>query len=191
VTTLLGLLRSGPRLVTEGALTALASVADAAKDAFARHYDEVMPLLRAALAQPVGEAGAAGAAAAGGGSGSSALLRAKALECVSLVGMAVGRDRFREDAHAVMGLLQEVALKQQRAQQQAAAQAGGAGDAAAAAAAAAASRRVFLLARIAVAPASSSMPSASLARTRHSSARATASAPSGVTAARLMRRPSA
>ena len=139
VTTLLGLLRSGPRLVTEGALTALASVADAAKDAFARHYDEVMPLLRAALAQPVGEAGAAGAAAAGGGSGSSALLRAKALECVSLVGMAVGRDRFREDAHAVMGLLQEVALKQQRAQQQAAAQAGGAGDAAAAAAAAAAS----------------------------------------------------
>ena len=96
-----------------------------------------MPLLRAALAQPVGGDGAAGGTT-GGGSGSSALLRAKALECVSLVGMAVGRDRFREDAHAVMGLLQEVALKQQRAQQEAAAAAGGAGDAAAAAAAAAA-----------------------------------------------------
>jgi len=145
VTTLLGLLRSGPRLVTEAALTALASVADAAKEAFARHYDEVMPLLRAALAQPVGggDGGSGGGSGgSGGGSGSSALLRAKALECVSLVGMAVGRDRFREDAHAVMGLLQEVAVKQQQAQQaaaQAAAAAGGAGDAAAAAAAAAAS----------------------------------------------------
>ena len=136
VTTLLQLLRSGPRLVTEGALTALASVADAAKDAFARHYDEVMPLLRAALAQPV-ESGGGGS---GSGTGSSALLRAKALECVSLVGMAVGRERFRKDAHAVMGLLQEVALKQQQAQQaaaQAAASAGAAGDAVAAAAAAA------------------------------------------------------
>ena len=29
-----------------------------------------------------------------------ALLRAKALECISLVGMAVGREQFRDDAHA-------------------------------------------------------------------------------------------
>ena len=35
----------------------------------------------------------------------------KAMECVSLVGMAVGVDRFREDAHAVMNLL--VAMQQQ------------------------------------------------------------------------------
>lgn len=35
-----------------------------------------------------------------------ALLRAKALECISLVGMAVGRDRFRADAHEVMKVMQ-------------------------------------------------------------------------------------
>ena len=35
-----------------------------------------------------------------------ALLRAKALECISLVGMAVGRARFREDAARVMQLMQ-------------------------------------------------------------------------------------
>ena len=33
----------------EGALTALASVADCAKAAFVRYYDSVMPLLRTAL----------------------------------------------------------------------------------------------------------------------------------------------
>ena len=35
-----------------------------------------------------------------------ALLRAKALECISLVGMAVGRVRFRDDAARVMQLMQ-------------------------------------------------------------------------------------
>ena len=35
-----------------------------------------------------------------------ALLRAKALECISLVGMAVGREQFREDAHRVMQFMQ-------------------------------------------------------------------------------------
>jgi hypothetical protein len=34
------------------------------------------------------------------------LLRGKALECVSLVGMAVGRDRFRQDAARVLAWLQ-------------------------------------------------------------------------------------
>jgi hypothetical protein len=34
------------------------------------------------------------------------LLRGKALECISLVGMAVGRDRFRTDAQSVLQWLQ-------------------------------------------------------------------------------------
>ena len=97
VSTLLSLLASGPCMVTEGALTALASVADASKTDFEKHYDSVMPLLRSALAAPP-------SATPGG-----ALLRAKALECASLVGMAVGPDKFRPDAHAVMALLQSVA----------------------------------------------------------------------------------
>jgi hypothetical protein len=36
------------------------------------------------------------------------LLRAKALECISLVGMAIGRDRFREDAHKVLIYMQQL-----------------------------------------------------------------------------------
>ena len=36
------------------------------------------------------------------------MLRAKALECISLVGMAIGRDRFREDAHAVLQYMQSL-----------------------------------------------------------------------------------
>lgn len=33
---------------------------------------------------------------------SNRMLRAKAMECISLVGMAVGRDKFRDDARQVM-----------------------------------------------------------------------------------------
>ncbi|KAF6254101.1 armadillo-type protein [Scenedesmus sp. NREL 46B-D3] len=79
---LLTLLQQGKKIVQEGALTALASVADCAQEQFVRYYDAVMPLL---------------------------LLRAKALECVSLVGMAVGRERFRGDAQAVMAFMQGLA----------------------------------------------------------------------------------
>ena len=55
---------------------------------------QVMPLLRHVL-------GAAN-------DKSHALLRAKCLECISLVGMAVGRETFREDAHAVMQFMQSL-----------------------------------------------------------------------------------
>ncbi|CAL5227386.1 g10339 [Coccomyxa viridis] len=91
---LLSLLQNGQKVVQEGALTAMASVADCAKDSFAKYYTEVMPLLRHVL-------GAANDKA-------HALLRAKCLECISLVGMAVGRDTFREDAHAVMQFMQSL-----------------------------------------------------------------------------------
>lgn len=39
------------------------------------------------------------------------MLRAKALECISLVGMAIGRDRFREDAHAVLQYMQGLQVR--------------------------------------------------------------------------------
>ena len=78
----------------EGALTALASVADASKQYFIKYYDHVMPLLRGILSSGIGR--------------DEALLRAKALECISLVGMAVGKERFREDAHRVMELIRQL-----------------------------------------------------------------------------------
>ena len=39
------------------------------------------------------------------------MLRAKALECISLVGMAIGRDRFRDDAHAVLRYMQSLQVR--------------------------------------------------------------------------------
>lgn len=53
---------------------------------------QVMPLLRQILTHANGK--------------EHQLLRAKALECISLVGMAIGKDRFREDAHQVLQFMQ-------------------------------------------------------------------------------------
>ena len=78
----------------EGALTALASVADAANAHFIRYYDTVMPMLKNVLYNARNK--------------TEQLLRAKALECVSLVGMAVGKERFRADAQEVMAFMQQL-----------------------------------------------------------------------------------
>ncbi|KAF8055485.1 IPO5 [Scenedesmus sp. PABB004] len=88
---LLALLQQGKKIVQEGALTALASVADCSQEQFVRYYDAVMPLLSTILTNASTK--------------EHRLLRAKALECVSLVGMAVGRERFRHDAAGVMQLM--------------------------------------------------------------------------------------
>ena len=45
ISKLLTLLQQGKKLVQEGALTAMASVADASQEQFVRYYDAVMPLL--------------------------------------------------------------------------------------------------------------------------------------------------
>lgn len=78
-------------------MTALASVADAANAHFMRYYDTVMPMLKTVLY--------------GANNKSEQLLRAKALECVSLVGMAVGKDRFRADAQEVMAFMQQLQVR--------------------------------------------------------------------------------
>jgi len=88
---LLQLLRSPARLVQEGALTALASVADAAASQFEKYYDSVMPFLVSIL-QSAGEK-------------TQRLLRAKALECATLVGLAVGRARFAEQAGVIVAIM--------------------------------------------------------------------------------------
>lgn len=51
------------------------------QDLFIKYYDAVLPLLSNILLHATDKA--------------HRLLRAKALECISLVGMAVGKDRFR------------------------------------------------------------------------------------------------
>ncbi|RZC77742.1 hypothetical protein C5167_002029 [Papaver somniferum] len=91
VSKLLVLLQNGKQMVQEGALTALASVADSSQEQFQKYYDAVMPYLKAILLNATDK--------------SNRMLRAKSMECISLVGMAVGKDKFRDDAKQVMEVL--------------------------------------------------------------------------------------
>ncbi|CAN4094820.1 unnamed protein product [Withania somnifera] len=91
VSKLLLLLQNGKQMVQEGALTALASVADSSQEHFQKYYDAVMPYLKTILVNATDK--------------SNRMLRAKAMECISLVGMAVGKDKFRDDAKQVMEVL--------------------------------------------------------------------------------------
>lgn len=58
---------------------------------FQKYYDAVMPYLKTILV--------------GANDKQNRMLRAKSMECISLVGMAVGKDKFREDAKQVMEVL--------------------------------------------------------------------------------------
>ncbi|XP_010420796.1 PREDICTED: importin-5 [Camelina sativa] len=91
VSKLLVLLQNGKQMVQEGALTALASVADSSQEHFQKYYDAVMPYLKTILMNATDK--------------SKRMLRAKSMECISLVGMAVGKDRFTDDARQVMEVL--------------------------------------------------------------------------------------
>lgn len=91
---LIQLLQCGSKVVQEGALTALASVADRAQDAFQKYYESVMPLLKSVLLSATDK--------------KYQMLRAKALECVSLVGMAVGLECFRKDAQDILQFLNQL-----------------------------------------------------------------------------------
>ncbi|CAH1433670.1 unnamed protein product [Lactuca virosa] len=88
---LLVLLQNPKQMVQEGALTALASVADSSQEHFQKYYDAVMPYLKAILMNATDKA--------------NCMLRAKSMECISLVGMAVGKDKFKDDAKQVMDVL--------------------------------------------------------------------------------------
>ncbi|XP_057781116.1 uncharacterized protein LOC130999574 [Salvia miltiorrhiza] len=88
---LLVLLQNSKQMVQEGALTALASVADSSQELFKKYYEAVMPYLKTILINATDK--------------SNRMLRAKAMECISLVGMAVGKDIFKEDAKKVMDVL--------------------------------------------------------------------------------------
>lgn len=94
ITKLLALVRNGRKNVQEGALTAMASIADASGDYFIKYYDECVPLLREILEKASDR--------------SYHMMRAKTLECISLVGMAVGKEKFGPDAAGIMQIMQNV-----------------------------------------------------------------------------------
>jgi len=85
------LVEKGNKLVLEQIVTTIASVADTAEDKFADYYDKFMPCLK----YMIGNANTA----------ELRLLRGKTIECVSLIGLAVGGEKFSPDASEVMNLL--------------------------------------------------------------------------------------
>ncbi|CAM9996505.1 unnamed protein product, partial [Discosporangium mesarthrocarpum] len=84
----LRLVQVGPLLIKERAISVLSSVAETAQEDFGPFYGVVMPLLKQVLASCH--------------SPQQRLLHGKTLECISLVGATVGKERFGVDALAVM-----------------------------------------------------------------------------------------
>jgi hypothetical protein len=91
---LLLLLQSPKRFVQEQALSTIATVADAAESAFGRYYDTLMPLLLNVLQQEQAK--------------ELRLLRAKAMECATLIALAVGKERMGQDAVALCDVLASI-----------------------------------------------------------------------------------
>lgn len=91
---LLGLIKMPEkRYVMEQAITSLATVADSAEERFLQYYDTFMPVLVDLLAKANGK--------------DNRLLRGKTIECISLIGLAVGKEKFIKDAKTVMDILMQ------------------------------------------------------------------------------------
>ncbi|XP_048745456.2 importin-5-like [Ostrea edulis] len=93
------LMEKGTKMVLEQTVTTLASVADTAEEKFTSHYDRFMPSLKYIVQNAVQP--------------ELRLLRGKTIECISLIGLAVGKEKFLQDCSDVMQLL----LKHQTAQE--------------------------------------------------------------------------
>ncbi|THC90469.1 hypothetical protein EYZ11_010072 [Aspergillus tanneri] len=88
---LLQLLRSQQRYVQEQALSTIATIADSAENAFDQYYDTLMPLLFNVLKEEQSK--------------EYRLLRAKAMECATLIALAVGKAKMGPDALNLVQLL--------------------------------------------------------------------------------------
>ena len=85
------LVQKGNKLVLEQIVTTVASVADTAEEKFIEYYDKFMPHLKYMIGNAT--------------TPELRLLRGKTIECVSLIGLAVGGEKFAPDASEVMQLL--------------------------------------------------------------------------------------
>ena len=88
---------TGPFMVLEQLCTTVAAVADKVEADFAPQYARFIPNLRTLL-----QATENAKAPANANEPDLRLLRGKAIECVSLIGLAVGKDMFLRDAHEIM-----------------------------------------------------------------------------------------
>ncbi|KAG9244887.1 armadillo-type protein [Calycina marina] len=91
LTHLFHLLQSSKRYVQEQALSTIATIADSAEAAFAKYYDTLMPMLFSVLQNE--------------NTKELRLLRAKAMECATLIALAVGKERLGGDSMALVQIL--------------------------------------------------------------------------------------
>lgn len=85
------LMKKGTKLVLEQIVVSIASLADVIQEIFINYYDRFMPCLKFIIENAnVKEL---------------RLLRGKSIECASLIGLAVGSDKFCNDAGQIMNLL--------------------------------------------------------------------------------------
>ncbi|EOO01565.1 putative importin subunit beta-3 protein [Phaeoacremonium minimum UCRPA7] len=94
LTHLFQLLQNEKRYVQEQALSTIATIADAAEDAFRKYYNTLMPLLVGVLQRENEK--------------EFRLLRAKAMECATLIALAVGRETLGNDAMTLVQLLANI-----------------------------------------------------------------------------------
>lgn len=85
------LVQKGTKLVLEQVVTTIASVADTTEKEFVVYYDRLMPCLKYIIANAKTD--------------ELKMLRGKTIECVSLIGLAVGSEKFMTDASEVMDML--------------------------------------------------------------------------------------
>ncbi|XP_076311262.1 importin-5-like isoform X6 [Tachypleus tridentatus] len=85
------LVEKGTKLVLEQVVVTLSAVADSAEEKFVQYYDRFMPCLKYIIQNANTE--------------ELRLLRGKTIECVSLIGLAVGQEKFVNDASDVMNML--------------------------------------------------------------------------------------
>ncbi|EEC04565.1 Ran-binding protein, putative [Ixodes scapularis] len=85
------LVEKGTKLMLEQIVVTLAALADRAEEKFVDYYDRFMPCLKYIIQNA--------------STPDLQLLRGKTIECVSLIGLAVGREKFVADASDVMDML--------------------------------------------------------------------------------------
>ncbi|OIS95861.1 hypothetical protein A4A49_14219 [Nicotiana attenuata] len=95
---LLVLMQNDNQMVQEAALKALGGIANLYKEHFQKHYDFLMPYLKTILVNANNKY--------------NVLLQSTALECISFVGMAVGKEKFSDDLKQVMEVVKPL-LKSQ------------------------------------------------------------------------------
>ncbi|KAL0227722.1 hypothetical protein RCL1_003865 [Eukaryota sp. TZLM3-RCL] len=88
-TALFPMLEAPVKLGKEQAVTALAAVAKACGPPFGKFYNDLLPYLMSIVINAADK--------------ESITLRGKAIECISLIGLAVGKERFIEDAKVFLG----------------------------------------------------------------------------------------